>query len=367
MFEAAVIGGGIVGISAAYHLVRAGVPTVLFDRRDEGRATDAGAGILSPGVGIGHPFLELFPRAFDYYLTLVEELGASHGEQTGFATCARLVVAATGDEVEAFERALGRLASARGDDVQEISPREAQQLFPPLASVERALYDSRAGRMDGRLFERCARRAAEKLGLVVRERGVDRIVVESGRLRALEHAGDRLEVGKVVIAGGAWSKEFGGQLGVRIPVEPQRGQIIHLHAIEYDTADWPIVTAFHEHYMVPWPDRRVVVGATRETESGFDVGVTAAGIREVLDEALRVAPGLSPARVGEIRTGLRPLSADGMPVLGALPGAEGVYVATGHGANGLQLGPYSAKLVADLMLGRDTEDLTAFSIRRFDD
>ena len=113
----------------------------------------------------------------------------------------------------------------------------------------------------------------------------------------------------MVIAGGAWSRRFSDQLGLDIPVAPQRGQIIHLDLGGADTSSWPIVSAFRDHYMVPWPDSRVAAGATRETGSGFEPKATAAGIVEVLSEALRVAPGLAGASIRETRVGLRPLSA----------------------------------------------------------
>ena len=118
--------------------------------------------------------------------------------------------------------------------------------------------------------------------------------------------------------------------------------------------------------MVPWSDNRVVVGATRETGSGFHPRTTVQGIREVLDEALRVAPGLQNADIRDIRVGLRPLTSDGIPVLGPIPDIHNLYLATGHGPTGLQLGPYTGKLIADLMLGHQPEtDLTPFHITRF--
>jgi D-amino-acid dehydrogenase len=110
----------------------------------------------------------------------------------------------------------------------------------------------------------------------------------------------------------------------------------------------------------------VVVGATRETGAGFAPHTTAAGVREVLDEALRVAPGLAGAEVREIRIGLRPASPDSLPLVGAAPAAHNLYVAAGHGPTGLQLGPYSGKLVADLMLGRTIKtDISALDVTRF--
>jgi D-amino-acid dehydrogenase len=149
-------------------------------------------------------------------------------------------------------------------------------------------------------------------------------------------------------------------------VTPQRGQLVHLGLRGTDTSRWPVVSAFHHHYLVAWPDSRVVAGATRETGSGFAPHTSAAGIREVLAEAIRVAPGLAPAEVREIRVGLRPLAADGLPVLGAVPGVPGVFLATGHGPSGLTLGPYSAMVVARQMLGEPPgTDLAPFSIERF--
>ena len=196
--------------------------------------------------------------------------------------------------------------------------------------------------------------------------GVDSLVLENGRAAGVVVDGDTIRGRHVIIAGGAWSGAFGEQLGVQIPVAPQRGQIIHLGLADTDTRAWPIVSAFHEHYMVPWPDSRVAVGATRETGSGFGTHVTAAGVREVLDEALRVAPGLRDAEIREIRGGLRPLAADELPILGSVTGIGNVFLVTGHGPSGLQLGPYSGKLVADMILGNEPDmDISEFGVGRF--
>ncbi|MFP8958048.1 NAD(P)/FAD-dependent oxidoreductase [Natrialbaceae archaeon A-CW3] len=99
--------------------------------------------------------------------------------------------------------------------------------------------------------------------------------------------------------------------------------------------------------MVPWPDDRIAVGATREDDTGYEPHVTLEGLQEVSSEALRVAPGLAEARHLESRVGLHPVAADRLPVLGAVSDVTGAYLATGHGATGLTLGPYSGKLVAE--------------------
>ena len=118
--------------------------------------------------------------------------------------------------------------------------------------------------------------------------------------------------------------------------------------------------------MVCWPDQRVVVGATREASAGFNPVTTVEGLMEVMYEAIRVAPGLRTASIREIRVGLRPLSQDGMPVVGSVPGHPRVHVVTGHGPVGLHLGPYSGKVAADaITTGTWSSEMTAFGVERF--
>ncbi len=375
VFDAAVVGGGLLGTATAYHLISAGARTVLVDRADVGRATDAGAGILSPETNSRDPeaWFRLASEAVEYYPRLIERLRGEQAGDTGYAQCGKLVVAVSDDEIEAFEharRVIFQRQRARGlpgpDDLHEVTAREARDLFPPLALVRGAIYSRRAARVDGRLLNRALLTAAEARGLLIRQGSVEQLVLEAGAVKGVVVGGETVLAGAVAIAGGAWSETFGQQLGISIPVSPQRGQIIHLGLRNSDTSRWPMVSAFHQHYMVAWPDSRVVAGATRETGSGFTPHTTSAGVREVLDEALRVAPGLANAEIREIRVGLRPLTPDTLPVLGPVPGVSGMFLVTGHGPTGLTLGAYSGKVVAAQMLGKPPEtDLAPFSVARF--
>jgi len=375
MYDAIVVGGGIVGMSTAYHLVCAGAQTLLIDRGDRGRATDAGAGIISPEMhGRGaDAWFRFAVAAVDYYPTLIERLQADHGGDTGYARCGQLVVAVSEDEFAPFEDVrrliLGRqerYGFPRPDDLYEISGSAAQELFPLLVPVYGALYYRSAARVDGRLLNHALRQAAEQRGLTIQQANVEQLALQHGTVTGVVVAGEMLTAGKVIIAGGAWSQTFGTQLGITIPVAPQRGQIIHLGLPGTDTTAWPMLSAFRGHYMVAWPDSRVAVGATRETGSGFHPHTTVAGVQEVLSEALRVAPGLAQAEIREMRVGLRPLTIDTMPVLGPVPGVENVLLVTGHGPSGLTLGPYSGKVIAEIALGQtSTIDLSAFHVTRF--
>ncbi|MEZ4640215.1 MAG: FAD-dependent oxidoreductase [Caldilineaceae bacterium] len=379
-YDLLIVGGGIAGLSTAYRAAQLGARTLLLDRHDRGRATDAGAGILSPQTSTrdGRTWYDFAMSAVRYYEDLTSSLQADGiaraGLDSGYSQCPKLVVAMSEDELPAFEKSKEIVLARQdergdgGDDpIRQISLEDAQTLLPPLGEALAVLYQPIAGRVDGRVLSAALRWALDQRNVERIDCDIVGLAVEKGRVIGVDAAnGSRFLAGSTVIAGGAWSpRSLASRSALKIAVEPQRGQIIHLGIGDVNTRHWPIVNGFRGHYMVPWPDRRIAVGATRETGSGYDPRTSAAGVREVLDEALRVAPGLATAEIRDIRVGLRPYTHDHLPVLGTVPGADGVFLCTGHGPTGLQLGPYSGKLVAELALGREIgEDLSPFSVGR---
>jgi D-amino-acid dehydrogenase len=342
-FDVAVVGGGLVGAATAYELAQGGASTVVYDRHDAGRATDAGAGILSPATAQRDDtgWNVLCVAAGQHYDALIPQLG----DDAGWARCGILELATRPSDLPAFEWLAERAGGGR-----EVSADAARDLCPVLGPIERALHHPDAARVDGRSMARALRNAAVAHGVEWREEDAPPI--------------DGIDAGAIVIAGGAWTPAISAQVGVTLPVVPLRGQIMHLDVPEYDTATWPIVQPVFGHYMVPWDDRHVAIGATVE-HAGFATDVTAGGVHEILREALRVMPGLESARVREVRVGLRPASSDDIPIIGPL--TDNVFVCTGHGANGLLLGPISGRIIADVVLQREPRmDLTRFSPARFD-
>src|SRR5262249_48155539 len=153
--------------------------------------------------------------------------------------------------------------------IQEISPDDARRLFPPLARPLRALHDRTAARVDGRLLNQALLRAAGRRGLSTASESAERLVVEGGRGAGGVPRAPTPQAGHVILAGGAWSPALAAHLGVTLAVAPQRGQILHLEVADPGTAEWPVVHAFRDHYLLAWSGGRVVAGATRETGSGF--------------------------------------------------------------------------------------------------
>ena len=219
--------------------------------------------------------------------------------------------------------------------------------------MRRALYSPAGRRVDGRALNHALRAAAVSRGLRVVEAGVASLDLDPRRgvVTGMVTTEGRVAAGCVALCGGAWSPALAGPLGVELPVRPLKGQIVHLALPDTDSRDWTIVQPVLGFYLVPWPDGRVACGGTMEAGAGFDTRPTADGLLQLLREGLRTAPGLAAATVVESRVGLRPSSGDGQPVVGRLPGWQNVFVATGHGAEGLLLGPWSARVLADQILG----------------
>ncbi len=362
-YDLVVVGGGIVGAAAAHRAATLGASVVIIDRKDSGRATGAGAGIVGPALNtMDRPeLLELAAAAARAYPGIIGELAAVSTD-TGYERVGLLAVAIGDDEVEGFQQfedlvldRYRRTGHPTGDELRTVDVDEARRLYPVLGDVRRAVLDSGAARVDGRKLTEALLAGASAAGATIRRASVETLA----EVTAIADA--------VIIAGGAWSPSFAEELGVTIPVEPQRGQIAHLTVPpEYgDTAGWPMLSLRTDQYQVAWPGSRIVVGATRETGSGYATATTLRGIQAVLAEAARASPGLSEAELLEVRVGLRPVTPDLMPVIGRVPGRPQVVVATGHGPTGLSNGPYSGRLAADLALGRAVDhDLAPFTIDR---
>ena len=370
--DVVIIGGGLVGWSTAFELVRRERSVLVVDRHEPGFATQAGAGIIAPGVGFRSPqaIYPLAVAAMRHYPALLKNLESANAGETGYRTVGALFVAMTDDEAETLPAAMKVIESRKADglgnigDVSLLSGAEAKALFPALADLPAAIHLSDAARLDGRLLRSALERASRAAGVHVAT-GIATVSRQGNRVIA-SIDGASVSAEHVVIAAGCWSNALGNACGLTIPVYPQRGQIVHLVMPETETLHWPIVEGYHTHYILTFGPNRVVCGATREHDSGYELRLTAGGQYEVLGEALRVAPGLARGTIAEWRIGLRPFSSDQLPIVGAVPGIDNLFVCTGHGPSGLTLGPYSGSAVAQLIAGESPEvDLAPFSVGRF--
>ncbi len=362
----AIIGAGVLGASTAFHLAGVGAQVTIVDANLEGRATAAGAGIICPWVsGVDDPlFYRLYAAGGDYYPRLIADLADAGETETGYRRAGAMMVSGDIAQLDWLERMAGQRVEPAMGDVSRLSAKEAQALFPPLRAGLGGIFISGGGRVDGRSLTACLLRAAGYRGATILQ-GHAAVAVEAERVVGVDVAGERIPADCVVVAAGAWTDPVLRVLGLSLAVEPQRGQIVHLRLEGTRTEDWPVILPPGSHYIVPFDGGRIVAGATRETGSGFDYRITAAGQAEVLAEALGIAPGLGVATLLETRVGFRPAGVEVRPLLGWVRGIEGLAAGTGLGAAGLTIGPFAGRLLAELVTGRPQSiDLGAFGPMR---
>jgi glycine oxidase len=342
--DVAVIGGGIIGLTSAYFLAKAGLAVEVLDRSDLGReASWAGAGILPPGDPdrAATPADMLRAIGSARFAALSAELRELTGVDNGYRPCEGIEFLHPDDEYVlplwdregiAFERltvdAVRRLEPAVGD-----VPGKAFHL-PGCAQV-RNPWHLRA------LIAACELAGVRlRPGEPVRQLGRAGITLESG---------ERVEAGWYLLAAGAWSERLLAAFGVRPGVHPVRGQIVLLNPGR------PVirrVLMLGKEYLVPRDDGRVLVGSTEEPEAGFEKANTADAVSRLRTLAVQTVPALAKSAVEKCWAGLRPGSPDGQPFIGPIPGAENVFVAAGHFRAGVQLSIGTARLVTDLLIGR---------------
>src|SRR5438477_175486 len=215
--------------------------------------------------------------------------------------------------------------------------------------------------IDNRLLTTAVFEAAQQSGAEIfpasRVKGIWR---ESARCRGLLLENEKVEAQGTVIAAGCFSGTLEG-VSAYAPVKPAKGQMIALRA-----DDLPIgrVLWSEKVYLVPRNDGRILAGATVE-HVGFDKRVTAGGIEKILAAAMELAPGLKDARIEGTWAGLRPDSADHLPILGPTD-LEGLLMATGHFRSGILLTPVTARLIREWITEQKVSvDCERFSPQRF--
>lgn len=357
-----VVGAGILGSSAAYHLAMRGVEVEIIDEVHQGKATLAGAGIVCPWAtkATDPEWYALYATGARYYSDLVAGLSQRGESDLGYGRVGALVVSEDRNELNAAEQRIqSRIVDApEAGDVRRVSAAEAKALFPPLREDLDGIYIPGGARVNGSLLAAAMTRAAVALGAVLRQDHVS-LEMRDGRMRCLDSNGKPIEADEIIVTAGAWASQILRPVGLPHPVQPQKGQIVHLRLPGIETRSWPVLLPMTSHYLLAFDDSRVVIGATREDNSGFDYRVTAAGQSEVLNAGLAVAPGLASGTIIETRIGFRPAGESIKPIIGRVAGIAGMTIGNALGASGLSIGPYAGRLLSQICLGEKPDIDTA--------
>lgn len=361
-----IIGSGILGASTAYHLAKSGADVTVIDRQDVGQATDAAAGIICPWLSQrrNKAWYALAKGGAAYYASLIKQLEEDGETETGYRRVGAISLQTDTVKLDKMEQR----ALTRRDDAPEIgaihqlNTTETSVLFPPLSPDYASVQISGAARVNGRALRQALVSAAKKYGAS--------FVHGSAKLTSTDNDVTGVRVGDiqysadaVIVTAGAWAAEILEPLGIHLQVNAQKAQIVHLQLENTQTAEWPVVMPPTDQYILAFDDGKVVIGATHEDEKQFDMRITAGGLNEVLNKALEVAPGLADSTFTEARVGYRPFTPGFLPIIGEVPGMEGLLLANGLGASGLTVGPFLGKQLAMLAMGEPVEiDLDLYKV-----
>jgi glycine oxidase len=343
------VGGGVIGCAIAYRLARDGARVTVVERsRIAAESSGAAAGILAPRVHATAPKLfDLALASEPRFPPLIDALRAETGFDVEYNPYGALDLALDETGEELLRDKLRWLQEA-GHGVRWVEPEDVLTMEPELAPELRgAFLDPDGFQIHPVRFTQALAQAAGRRGVRF-ELGAEVIGVSGKRPRAegIRTATGEIRAGHVILAAGAWTSFCGDWLGTPIPVFPARGQILTVTAVPS-----PIHSIVYGAgiYLLPRVDGSVVVGATAE-RVGFDRNLTASAMAWLLGSIPAVCPTLAHASFDRAWTGLRPGSADDLPIIGPAPGWEDVTIATGHYRNGIMLAPLTADIVAGLVL-----------------
>ncbi len=341
-----ILGGGVIGLTTAYHLAAEGVAVTVVERGDLGHeASWAGAGIIPPGdtSRAQSPIGRLRAFSSSLFPTLSRQLRDETDIDNGYFVCGGL-------ELDGGNGSLTTEWREEGVAFEELDGAGLRRLEPGLSpDVTRGWHipgiaQVRNPRHIKALAAACEIRA---VGLMP-GCAAGRLLHRGERITSVETEQGKLAAGKFLVAAGAWADALLSPLGWTPGITPVRGQIALLDT--GDAAERPVVMQ-GKQYLVPRPDGRVLAGSTEE-DAGFDARPTASGVSGLLAFAERTVPRLRDAVLERCWAGLRPGSPDGLPFLGPVPGFSNLFVAAGHFRAGIQLSPATGLLMTELLLGR---------------
>ncbi len=362
--EVVVVGAGIVGAAVARELAVRGVDVLLLDAGEiSGGTTGLGEGNVLCADKDAGPELDLCVAG----RPLFDELG----EEARIRRKGALIVHAEAATWEAEPARLARLRAA-GVEAQPVAADEVAELEPALTGpVLGASFFPDDLQCDPHAIARALAREVPDVRTHAR-------VASIATAGVVLDSGERIAAGAVVLAAGPWSAALAASAGLRLPVEPRKGQLVrlagpadvrhkvvdgsYLSSVVSEAAGLEVTTVVE----TTW-EGDVLVGSSRERR-GFDSAVDEQVTEAMVARAARLFPGLSDRPRLAAWAGLRPWLPGHLPAIGPSVAVEGLWLATGHEGAGVALGPITGRLIAQAYCGEPVAvDLAPFDPDRFSD
>lgn len=370
-----IIGGGIAGSSAAYHLAKLGHQVTLLERGEiASAASGVNAGMISAKGWGKKPDLQAYLGMGG--IEIFKELQFDLGYDIAFRQSGSMCAICTATEYD-FVRDQALAYQAAGYQVELLATREASALEPKLnPNLPGILYYPLQAQADPKLTTRAFASAAQQAGAQIMTRQeVKAILQRTDGTYRVETSQDEFAAGTLIIAAGAWSGPIGHMLGLEIPIVPVRGQMwatkplppISFHTISSaeswlafdrdsgaDTMTPPSLThrkgqRFTRHlYGRQTHTGEIIFGGDRELV-GYDVVPDPAGIKINHQQAAEILPFLKELPIQRTWAGSMPFSLDGAPLIGKIPQLANLFIVGGLASGGFSRGPMAGKLLADYL------------------
>ena len=364
--DVAIIGGGVAGCAVAFYLAQSGVKSTIIEREGVGnQASGYSAGGLNPltGIGIPGPLGAFGWESFQLHLGLYDGLKEQSGIDYQNRTVAKIDLALEESDLEGLRASVALFEGVEGFEARWLEPEEIAKLEPRISpAVLGGMYAYGNNAVDSYNFTKALAAAAEKMGSTVRAGNVRGLESSGGKVDRVVLADGEISCGQVVMAMGPWSRRAESWLGVYIPVDPLKGEIIRLEnrgePFRHDISGGG-------GSIYPKLDGLNWCGTTEDWK-GYDREPSGQVAHEIRQRVARLVPDLADARLVKHTACLRPVTPDWLPVLGRAPGWENVYLATGAGKKGILLAPGIGRSIADLMTTGETAlSIQGYSPERF--
>jgi glycine oxidase len=350
-----VIGAGLIGLACAAAAAERGFTVQLVGQARAGEASLAAAGMLAPSIERGEgPASEFALAARDRYPQYLAWLGERTGIDVPLNRDGIIQVAINDAGVRGLRRAMP-------PDAMWLDHRELIELEPALSHGLGGVFHAHDGAVDNVMLHEALHVAVSSHPRIQVTNDLIAEIRFSPFVGAVGMTGVSYFAERAVLAAGAWSTTIAG-LPRRLPIEPVRGQMI-----SYDALPLRRCVYGPTGYVVPRASGRTLIGATME-RAGFESITTAEGVDRLRRTAAEILPRFAALEPVDAWSGLRPISSDLQPILGADPAEERLIYATGHSRNGVLMTPLTADCIAALLAGDALPaDISAFSIERFPD
>ncbi len=356
--DVVIIGGGVMGTSTAYHLARKGAQKVVLIEREPF------FGVMSTGQcagGIRHQFSsEINIRLSIESIRMLEAFPEEMGQDIDLRFIGYLFLLTDEEDVAAF-RANVALQHSLGVKTQWLDPSQIARRVPllNLEAVRAGTFYQREGLCDPASLVQGYVTNARKLGvrLFTNTEAVG-IRSSGGHISAVETNQGLIQTPVVVNACGAWAPQIGRMVGVDIPIEPIRRQIVVTTPIPEVPPDFPFVIFFRESLYFHPEGEGILTGKSNPDEtSGYKLSVDPDWEMVHMDEAMVRMPILQKAGLLSHWAGLYEVTPDAHPILGRIPTFEGFYLMAGFSGHGLMHGPMVGRLMAEEILDGRTHTL----------